>query len=316
MSKAVPLPAPSSWDSNALFAKAQRYVEQMLQCDRAEWQFGLWSSLSLELLARAALAKLSPVLLADAKDWNNLYHALGHNPTVPKFTPKSIAVTDVLARLGQINAEFTKDIESFCVVHVQRRNAEVHSGETPFDGVSESEWLPSFYRACSVLLNSLGRDLKGFVGADEADVAEKLIKAAADKAAKEVAGDIKAHAAVWSKKEKKVQEDLATQASVWAARRLGHVVDCPACKSKSLVTGDPVASPSKTIKGDVITETQQFLPSRFECIACGLKISGLAQLSEAGLGSSFKRTSTYDAASYYAPDAEPEDYEDDNNEPF
>ena len=66
---------------------------------------------------------------------------------------------------------------------------------------------------------------------------------------------------------------------------------------------------------DLIIETQDYLPVKFECIACKLKISGLSQLSACGLGNVFKHTSTYDAANYYAPQDDYDGYEDDNNEP-
>ncbi|MCE9567844.1 MAG: hypothetical protein K8U57_38080 [Planctomycetes bacterium] len=56
------------------------------------------------------------------------------------------------------------------------------------------------------------------------------------------------------------------------------------------------------------------LPSQFECVACGLKISNYAQLAVCGLGEPYTSTWVYDAAEYYA-DAMRE-YEDDNNENF
>ena len=72
------------WDSETLLAKAQRYIETMLEQERDDWRFALWSSLALELIARAALANYSPALLADTKDRNNLYSALGYEPTAKK----------------------------------------------------------------------------------------------------------------------------------------------------------------------------------------------------------------------------------------
>src|ERR1700730_12833356 len=100
MSPTIPVASSSTWDSGAMLAKAQRYAEEMQRHAHDDWQCAFWSSLVLELIARSALAKVSPVLLADNTNWNNLYHALGNTPTVPKFSPKSITITDVLSRLG------------------------------------------------------------------------------------------------------------------------------------------------------------------------------------------------------------------------
>ncbi len=70
----------------------------------------------------------------------------------------------------------------------------------------------------------------------------------------------------------------------------------------------------QSIKDDQITETQQYLPSKFECIACGLKISGLSQLSVANLGDAYKATFTFDAAEYFTSQDEDVEYEPDFNE--
>jgi hypothetical protein len=59
-----------TWDSVAFITKAQRYVEEMQRHAHDDWRFIFWSSLALELLARGALARISPVLLAEHSNWN------------------------------------------------------------------------------------------------------------------------------------------------------------------------------------------------------------------------------------------------------
>lgn len=308
--------APDDWDSDALHTKAQRYIEEMLALQRDDWRFSLWSTLALELLSRAALSRVSPTLLADPKDWNNLYHALGHTPTAKKFAPKSIAISEVLSRLRDILPDFDTELEGFCLLHIGRRNSELHSGEMPFDGVQHSSWLPIFYRSCDVLLKSMATDLAEFLGDEEIKVARKLIAAASDKTAKAVAGTIKAYETVWSEKSKDEQAKLVEQASLWATKHIGHRVECPACKSTAIVTGEPISAPKIAINDDVISETQQYLPSKFECIACGMKIAGLSHLSQAGVGDTYTRTHDYDAVEYYAPEVHITEWEDDNNERY
>ena len=77
----------------------------------------------------------------------------------------------------------------------------------------------------------------------------------------------------------------------------------------------PVAPPNQKLKDGLIVVTQPFLPSKFECIACKLKIVGLPQLHACGLASVYTSTSTYDPAEFYGPSDEYQGYEDDNNEP-
>jgi len=127
---------------------------------------------------------------------------------------------------------------------------------------------------------------------------------------------ISAHKTVWERKDAAEKKKLMGQAALWARRGVGHVVQCPSCNCSAILIGEPIASPVKTIKGDEITETQEQLPNKFECIGCGMKITGLSQLAAAGLGDAFKSTQVYDAAEYYSPEDRTPDYDDDNNEPF
>jgi hypothetical protein len=311
----APIQTPHEWSKDALLAKAQRYAEEMLSHPRDDWKFAFWSSLALEVLARAALANVSPALLADPKDWNNLYFALGNAPKAAKFSPKSLDISSVLARLQDILAEFTPSLGNFGLVHMGRRNEELHSGSTPFDSVTTSAWLPTYYQCCQVLLASMGETLETLVGAGEEKVARALMAAAMDESAKAVAKTIDAHKTVWAQKDAKEKASVQLQATAWATKQMGHRVKCPSCGSDALVNGGPVAPPTKTLDGDTITETQYFLPSRFECVACGLKISSLPQLHAAGLADSYKATFTYDSADYFRPADDYVEYEPDFNEP-
>ncbi|TPI07950.1 hypothetical protein FJW06_29425 [Mesorhizobium sp. B4-1-3] len=313
---------PEAWQAEALLAKAQRYAEKMLGQDSDDWDYALWSSLLLELLARAALSNVSPALLAetDNRTWNSLYHSLGFQPKEQRYVPRSIAIAEVMRRLGSILPDLNQELEDFGVLHTGRRNAELHSGEAAFEGLPGSSWQPKFFSVCKVLLESMGHTLGDLFGEEQAKAAEKMVAAAADDSAKAVRGDIEAHKKVWQAKEDADREKLAAQATLWATRRAGHAVACPACQSNALVIGEPVSPPNKKLEGETIVSTQEFLPSQFECIACGLKITGLSRLNAAGVGDKYKQTITYSASDYYGVAPEEEDdgryFEDDNNEPF
>ncbi len=309
------------WSSDALLTKSQRMFEEMLQFGHEDWRCALWSALSLELLGRAALAHISPTLLAAASkgDANkskggadNLIYALGLTPRTAKFSPRSIDASAVFGRLSALNPEFTADLADFSILHLERRNEELHSGNSSFDGLGPSSWLPTYYRACTVLIESLGKNLEFLVGKDEADAAAAMIAASLDESAKSVGKAIHQHETAWAAKASQDQETLGKQAKLWAKRSAGHRVICPACHSDALVSGEAIAPPIKTMEEDFVVETQKHLPSKFECIACGLKISGLPQLAAAKLGDTYTSTSGYDAADYYRTPYD--EYEDDNNE--
>jgi hypothetical protein len=318
MTKSTPAASPHIWSDAALLAKARRYIEEMQTYDHDDWRFAFWSSLALELIARASLAKVSPVLVADATEWAQLYFALGHAPTATKFTPKSVGISEVLNRLQAITPEFGKELRDFCSIHTGMRNAELHSAEMPFEDLKASTWLWKFYRSCEVLLARLNVDLPSLLGAEEATFAKQQIEAARDEAAKAVLGTIKSFKEVWEAKPAEERKKLAEKAKAWASREDGHVAPCPACSSEALLNGDAISAPKRALKGDMVVETQAMAPSRFQCVACGLKINSASQLSAANLGNPFKTTATYNAADYFYPDDDNESwrYEDDNNEPI
>ena len=144
----TPAPSQPVWSQEVLFNKSLLFVEEMQRHTNDDWQFGLWSALSLELLARAALANISPALLANPRDWRNTYHALGYEPTTTKFVPSSIGTRSVLSILEEVLPDFPKELVEFCQVHTERRNAELHSGEDVFAELGTAAWLPRYYASC------------------------------------------------------------------------------------------------------------------------------------------------------------------------
>lgn len=308
----------SVWEAQALYDKAERYIQQAQALNKDGWDYALWTSLSMELLARAALSNVHPALLAEQdKSGGNLISALGFPLFESGSAPKSIAISEVFNRLVVLLPEFHKENASFGTLHTGRRNAELHSGELAFDGLKSATWQPKFYQTCQVLLESMGKTLEEFVGADEAKAAEAVMAAAADESAKAVKGDVAAHQKVWEGKEEKERETLTAQALLWASRQAGHRVTCPACNSASLVSGEPVAPATQTLEDDIIAERQEHLPTHFECVACGLKINGLSLLAAVDLADRYVNTKHHEAAEYYATQQDEwYGYEEDNNEPF
>lgn len=305
---------PHAWSAEPLLDKAQRYASVMLDANKTDWQYGFWSVLTLEMLARAALAKVSPTLLADGKDWNHTYYALGRTPTAKKYIPRSIDITEVFKRLEAILLGFNREVHNFCIQHVNLRNTELHSGDLPFDKLGTSSWLPKFYLACKVLLESLGHELEFLFGPDEAEVAEKLIQSLEDKAARAISKTIQAHKDVWNSKGDKERAAISKRSEALAARHVGHRVKCPSCGNTALLHGNPIGVPTTSLEDDIIVQRQSMLPSHFECHACGLKIAGYSKLNACGLGDVFTGTSRYDAAEYFDL-VDPSDmYEEDFNE--
>ena len=309
--------SPHIWSSDSLANKCQRYAENMLKEDRESWLFAFWSSLVLELLLRSALSKISPVFLADEKKWENLYFALQHEQRGGK-PPKSLAITTVLDRVESLYDSFTREMKNFSIVHIERRNSELHSGDLPFDKLGTSTWLPQFYHTCKTLLKIIDRDLDDIFGQEESQTAEKLISANNDKKAKEVMRTIILKKQEWSEKTEQERSQLAEQAKTLANRGEGHRVICPACGSSALLTGSKIGSPNITISDVEVIEKQSMLPTSFKCTACLMMITGFSKLHACGLGDSYTQTLRTDTFEYfgYEEDHPSMYFDEDNNERY
>lgn len=305
------------WSKDALFAKAQLYAEAMAENEDSNWQFGLWSAFTLEMLIRSLVANTSPALLADMQDWNNVLYGLGGAPKKQKFVAKSAAISDLIYRAEELCAEFTREHANFCASHFARRNTEVHTGHLPFENLGSSTWLPMFYSVCTVVLDAIGESLESLFGKETAKRAGEEIAALQDDTAKAVKGTISAHKTVWEQKTDDEKSVARKQAETTALRHYGHRVTCPACSSTALLQGKPAGAAKQSVDEDGIIERQVMKPEGFHCVACGLKIAGYSKLLAAGLGDTYLSTSHYDAMEYFEIDLDEHVrsmMEDDNNE--
>ena len=315
----IPQDVPHNWSSQALLNKAEIYKEEMLSHAHDDWTFALWSTLSLELLARAALSNVDPILLGDAKsNWRNLLYSLGIQTTDSTFTPRAINISEVFNRLRELIPDFTPELEKFCIGHMSRRNEELHSGSSPFSDANVSSWLPKFYQACKVLLESMDDTLSRFLDEDEAVTAIAMIRASKDESAKSIKQSVKSYKQVWNDKSDEEKERLQIESKAWANRHEGHVVDCPACKCNAMLTGEAIKPAAiEQVTENEFRQRQEYLPSRCECIACGFKITGLSHLNVVGLGDPYNATTYHDRNEFYAMIATDyySDWEPDFNEP-
>jgi hypothetical protein len=293
-------------------------MDRALTVPRDDELFPFWASLALEFLARATLSGVSPLLLAevDEPDGRNLLHALGLEPKVKNFIPKSIQTSEVLARCEQVVPDFTKDLELFCRGLANKRNEELHSGGTPFNDLPNHSWLPRFYEAAKVLLKFQKKSLPDFLGPEEARAGELMLKSLADEAAVSVKKLIAAHGAVWESKEAGEKKRLSEMAVRSALPYLGHVVACPACQSKALLMGENIRRQPYTLEQDKVVVRSVMLPNELRCEACGLTIKGHNMLYAAGLGSQYTKTVRIDPVDFYAEeeDDDKDDEEEFNNE--
>lgn len=301
-----------TWDKDALWSKSKGYVERALQEDRNNEMFPFWLSLSLELLARAAVSSIHPLLLAEPNkdDPTNILHALGR-PT-GKGKPKSLAISGVFKLCRHLVPGFTEEDLKICTALADLRNEELHSGAIAFAILPTASWLTHFYRAATALANVQGHTLEDFLGDEESAAATKMITADTDAVKAKVQKALHDHKRAFEAKSLDERRGLA-EASAADAEQMawdgGHRVACPSCDSKTYVTGESFSLKAPVLEDDEIVVRETMLPTALECHACGLRLTSHAELAEATLGAQYTRTARYDPLDFYAAEADGPEYD-------
>ena len=290
-----------SWERDPLWAKARLFFERAFAEPREHPSFGLWCSLGLELLARAAVASISPTLLAEPdREQKNLLHAL--NRGSEKIPRKSIAATQVLKLCSTLFPQFTKEDYEVSLALIQRRNDELHSGAAAFEEYPQGQWLRGFYSACKSLTNAMGESLERLFGPEEAKAANDVLQESLEEVKREVLKSVALHKRDFGAKpveEQGVLRRKAEDAGALLSTQRHHRVTCPACGAVATVQGSAVGKANVEHVEDTIVVRQSIAPTSFSCSACGLKMQGYGQLTAAGLSDPYARRTTYSPEEYY-----------------
>jgi hypothetical protein len=289
------------WERDPLWVKAKLFLGRAFEQDAEDPLYGLWCSLGLELLARAAVASVSPLLLADPDPaQRSLLHALGHGSTNTK--PKSVTAVQVIDLCSTLFGDFNKDDLKSCRALIDRRNAELHSAEAAFETYPSKQWLPGFYRVCAILTKALGESLESLLGAEQAMIATEVLRETRQVVQQRVLGSIAAYKRVFNEK----TDDERREASQSAAKETAklvyerhHKVTCPACDSDAVVEGATYGPETPSVEVGEIVVRQSVSPRRFSCSACGLKLTGFAELDAADLGGTYTRRKKFTPEDYY-----------------
>ncbi|GAB5526803.1 MAG: hypothetical protein Roseis2KO_46750 [Roseivirga sp.] len=290
-----------SWEREPLFTKAKLYLEKAFDEDKEEPFFGLYCALGLELLARSAIAKVSPTLLAEPdREHQNLLHAL--NLGSLKSQKKSIGMVHVLNLCQTLITGFIDENVTAAKAIINRRNEEVHSGTAAFDEYPTQQWIAGFYKCCKILTEFQGESLNSLFGEDIQKEAEIILEEVKEQVVGKTKSAIAAHQKVFDGKDEDVREKLSEQAQKNGDKlsfRGHHRVECPACGSTATVFGEPYGKQNIENNENEIIVRQSVLPTKFSCYACELKLTGYSSLKAADLANHYSRKNTYSPEEYY-----------------
>jgi hypothetical protein len=283
------------WDPEGFWSKSKVYIDKANEADHASQEFAFWSSLALELLARAALTKVHPALNADPQQDTNLLYGFGFDIA---GQPRSLPAHSVYARLEKIIPDFGKPQRELCDFVGLLRNQELHTAEIPFDSLKVSKWLPRFYEVAGILCKSLGKTHADLLGTEVSRQAEKLVATLNKEQESAVKSKVAAHSKVFSSKPPEEQKALRAEAAI-ATKMIGHGSSeqkCPACQSPGVLRGDL----ARSLKPEFEEETAElfveevYLANAFHCPACDLSLDNVEEINLAGLEPTFSQTRSTD----------------------
>jgi hypothetical protein len=198
--------------------------------------------------------------------------------------------------------EFTEDDKTSALALLNRRNEELHTGASTFADYPAGQWLAGFYRTCGNLCAAMGETLDNLFGQEEANVARETLIENENDVKQRVKSQIAAYAKVFEGKppaERDAAKTEAEAAGAELAKQRHHRVTCPACKCVATVQGMPFGKEMVAHDDDEIVIRQAVRPTSFACAACGLRLSGCAELSVAGIGNQYMRTTRTTPEAFY-----------------
>lgn len=296
-----------SWHRDDLFNKGTVFLGRALEVERHSPLYPFWATLALEQFCRAVLANVHSALLADPQDGESLLYVFGLAPA-----GRSIPFKTVVSRCQRIMPTLSKADADFALSLMERRNAELHTGESSFEGLDPGMWENRLFRLLQQLHTQLGESLEDSVGVEHAKVVKAIISADRDAVEGEVKKRVsicKSHFELKSADEIRALRDAASNLMTNAIHRR---VPCPACGSSALIQGENQLTKQPVLKDDVLVVETICLPIDLTCACCELHLEGNAQLVAAGCGGTFPSVEEYDALEHYGQqyvEMEAADYE-------
>jgi hypothetical protein len=295
-----------------LLSKSKFYAAKALERrgtgDLEEYQ--LWASLALELLGKAALAKVHPCLVVDPNHSPSLFVAAGVSLTTDV---KTIMAKTLFERLKQLAPGFDESVRTFCQEISERRNAELHSGDLPFRTMNVEAWEARYWHACDIILTSMEMSLGEWIGDEQAADAQRTLDM--DREKKRLAVLVKIERSRKSfmdrpqatrereRDESKHKENYHFPELFFWENEHEWSGECPACQSKGFFGGDQTHEEiTETGVGSDLWESveRDFRADEFHCPVCGLELIGQQQVSDAGLELDY--TDTEERRIEYEPD--------------
>jgi hypothetical protein len=285
------------YDHEALWSKAKVFLNRAMDPDpnRSFDEQALWASAALELLGKAALARVSPLLIAEpTEEGVNILIATGLIEGTAKFT--SVSASTIFKRCQKAFRPFSAtDALQFAAA----RNEYLHGSDIGFMTLPPKAWWPRYWALATILITAQDRDIEDLVGFERVGIVEahleqntknveqrteSLIARAKQRLGQYLVGTLPA----------KIQKEWRSNPDLIAGFMYRTTETCPACGGEGTLEGDDDSDMSHEYdyddNGDVRSAWARItVPSDyFSCSACHLVLDGYQFIEQANLPETFE----------------------------
>ncbi|TDX67641.1 hypothetical protein EDE12_1011193 [Methylosinus sp. sav-2] len=285
-----------AFSPDALMGKSRAYIVRALAAKSrgSLGEYQLWASLALELLGKSALAGIHPCLIADPQSSESLFAAAGMTVGTDL---KTITAKTVFERLTHISTRFDKKTQVYCQNMSLKRNAELHSGEAPFEAATLSSWEGRYWHTAEIILETKKLTIETWLGADQAKAPKELLAEYTHAIVEAAKVRIETAREAFSQLSKKARDAAFSKADAlrpWEFSRSFHLLadsiwetKCPACGSRAFLAGvkyaEEVSEDLDDEHSDEETVDVFFAAEEFQCPSCGLHLDSRDEIEAAGL---------------------------------
>jgi hypothetical protein len=288
------------YDHEALWSKAKVFLNRAMDPDPARSfdEQAFWASAALELLGKAALARVSPLLIAEpTEEGVNILIATGLIEGTAKFT--SVSASTVFKRCERAFRPFSA---ADALKFADARNEYLHGPTIGLVTLPPGAWWPRYWALASILVTAQDRELEELVGPDRLSTVgtyleqnaknvqhrtESLIARAAQRLAQYRAGTLPA----------KVQMEWQANPDLTLGLSYSQAETCPACGATGTLEGDDSSDTSYTYEPSdddydpiSIWATATVPADYFSCPTCHLVLDRYELIEQAGLPTTFEAT--------------------------
>lgn len=285
------------WDADALWLKSRMFINRAMDSDREFEEQAFWASAALELLGKAALARISPTLIAHPDDdGHSILIASGAVDYTGSFScVQAKAIWSRCARAFRtFNVSEAKKIAA-------GRNEYIHSIGVGFDAIPQAQWWPRYWAQAFILIEHLDQTVPDFVGGARAAEVDGHLAANKQYIERRLATLVeRANSLLGRHRAGALSSRLEAEWVLFSAAdyQYSESRECPACGSEGLVSGDDVVEshveyavrhrhdPEDRFY-DPRSVTLDISPYEFRCPTCHLVLDEAELLEQAGVGHLF-----------------------------